>query len=180
MKKGYFIILIMVKIMKDDKVIKIGLLFYICSIFGYFYELLLNYINTHKIFSHGFFKGPWLPVYGTGAVFLTFINKYKNNPLLIFLLSFLITGGVEYSIGFILLHLFKMRLWDYTGMFLNIDGLVCFLSAFCFGIGGLLVTYVIYPLINKFVNKINKQKIISLLSLLSLCFMGDVIATMLK
>ena len=141
--------------MENEKVIKLGVLFYMCSILGYFYELILNYLHTHKIFSHGFLKGPWLPIYGTGSLVIILINKYKKYPLVIFLLSFILTGIVEYTGGLLLLKVLKMRLWDYTGMFLNIDGLVCFLSAFCFGIGGLIVIYIIYPLIDKLLKKVN-------------------------
>ncbi len=167
-------------VMENDKLIKLSVLFYICSILGYFYELILNYLKTHKIFSHGFLNGPWLPVYGTGAVILALLDNYKNHPIIIFILSFFLTGLVEYTSGLILIKIFKMRLWDYTGMFLNIDGLVCFLSAFCFGIGGLLIIYLIYPLINKLIKKIDKRFLKNLLALITITFSSDIIATFLK
>ena len=166
--------------MENDKLIKLSVLFYICSILGYFYELFLNYLKNHKIFSHGFLNGPWLPIYGTGAVILTLLDKYKNHPLTIFVLSFFLTGLVEYTGGLILLKILKMRLWDYTGMFLNIDGLVCFLSAFCFGIGGLLIIYLVYPLIEKIIKKIDKRFLKNLLTLITIIFSSDIIATILK
>ena len=167
-------------IMENDKIVKLSVLFYICSILGYFYELILNYIHTHKIFSHGILNGPWLPIYGTGAVILNILNKYKDYPFVIFILSFFLTGLVEYTSGLILLKILKMRLWDYTGLFLNIDGLVCFLSAFCFGIGGLLVIYLINPLIEKLINTFPSKYLKSLLIILTIFFSGDIIATIIK
>ena len=108
------------------------------------------------------------------------LNKYRKKPFVIFALSFLLTGILEYVCGFLLLKILKMRLWDYTGYFLNINGFVCLLSAFCFGIGGLLVIYLIYPLIKKIYEKINKRFLKVILSIISLIFLSDVIATILK
>ena len=161
----------------NDLVIKIGLIFYISSILGYIYELILCYYYTGEFFSHGFLSGPWLPIYGIGSLLILLINKYKDKPLIIFILSFLITGILEYTSGLFLLKVFKMRLWDYTGRLFNIDGLVCLLSAFCFGIGGLIVTYLIDPLVNKILQIFSKEKITKFLNILNSMFIGDIIAT---
>ncbi len=143
--------------MKNEIVIKIGVMFYLCSILGYFYELILNLFYNGKLYSHGILNGPWLPIYGVGSLIILLLNKYKKKPLVIFILSFLLTGALEGISGFVLLKLAKKRLWDYTGHFLNIGGFVCFLSAFCFGIGGLLVIYLIYPLVKKIIEKIKRE-----------------------
>ena len=165
---------------KEDLIIKLAILFYFCSILGYIYELILNFIYSGKLFSHGILYGPWLPIYGTGSLLIMLFSKYKKKPLLIFILSFFITGLLEYICGFILLTFFKMRLWDYTGYFLDIGGHVCLLSAFCFGLGGLLITYLIYPFIEKLYNKINKNLIKIILTIVSSIFLIDIIATTLK
>lgn len=47
--------------------------------------------------------------------------------------------------------------WDYTGLFLNIDGYVCLRSVLTFGIGGILLIYLIEPLICKFISNIKKK-----------------------
>ncbi len=164
----------------NDLVIKIGLIFYISSILGYIYELILCYYYTGEFFSHGFLSGPWLPIYGIGSLLILLINKYKDKPLIIFILSFLITGFLEYTSGLFLLKVFKIRLWDYTGRLFNIDGLVCLLSSFCFGLGGLIVTYLIEPLVNKIFQVFPKEKITKFLDILNSLFVGDIIATSLN
>ena len=164
----------------NDLIVKIGLIFYISSILGYIYELILCYFYTGKVFSHGFLFGPWLPIYGIGSLIILLINKYKDKPLIIFTLSFLITCILEYTSGLFLLKVFKMRLWDYTNYFLNIDGLVCMLSAFCFGMGGLIVTYLLEPLVNKILQVFAKEKITIILNVLSSLFVSDIIATTLN
>ncbi len=163
--------------MYSEKIIKLSVLFYLTSILGYFYELILTYFHNHKLFSYGILNGPWLPIYGTGAVVLMLLSKYKDNPFAVFLLSFILTGLVEFLSGLILLYLFKMRLWDYTGHFLNINGLVCFLSAFFFGLGGLFIIYVLYPLVEKIYDFVNEKILKRILTIITLFFSGDIIAT---
>jgi len=167
-------------IKKEDLIIKLAILFYLCSILGYIYELILCFIYSGKIFSHGILSGPWLPIYGTGSLLIMLFNKYRKNPFLVFVLSFFVTGILEYICGVILLNVFKMRLWDYTGYFLDIGGHVCFLSAFCFGIGGLFITYLVYPFIKKFYNKANKKVTKIILEIISGLFLIDIIASILK
>ncbi len=166
--------------MDSDLIINLGTLFYISSILGYFYELIICYCYNQKIYSHGFLKGPWLPIYGLGAVLLTSLEKFRDNLPKIFFLSFFLAGCLEYAGGYFLLKVMKMRLWDYTGNFLNIDGLVCFLSAVTFGIGGILVVYVLYPEIKKWTKKINKENLKKCLAILSSVFIGDLVASILK
>lgn len=165
---------------KNNNVIKLGVLFYLCSIIGYLYEFILSLIVDGKFLSHGILYGPWLPIYGTGALLITLLNKYRKKPLLIFILSFFITGILEYVCGYLLLHYLDMRLWDYRGWFLNIDGFVCFISAFCFGIGGLLITYFLMPLINKMLKKININLIKTILVGLSTLFFIDILFAIFK
>ena len=73
-----------------------------------------------------------------------------------------------------------MRLWDYRDWILNIDGFVCFASAFCFGVGGLVIIYLINPLIEKIIKKVNNKFLKVVISLLTGLFIIDVIFTILK
>ena len=165
---------------KNNNVVKLGIIFYLCSIIGYLYELILNLFFDGKLISHGILFGPWLPIYGTGSLLLSLIYKYRRKPLLIFLLSFFITGILEYICGYLLLNFLDMRLWDYRGWFLNINGFVCFLSAFCFGIGGLLITYFIIPLVEKILKKYNNKNIKIMLGILTFFFTIDVLVAIFK
>lgn len=162
-------------------IVEIGLLFYLCSFIGYIYELILNYYFTHKIYSHGFFKGTFLPIYGIGSILIVvLLNKYKNNFLKFIIYSFFLTGSFEYLGGIFLLKIFKMRLWDYTNYIFNINGLVCPLSAFCFTLGSILIIYYIYPYIKKIVKKFKRKYLNILLSFLNGLFCFNVIATLKK
>lgn len=165
---------------KNNNLIKLAILFYLCSIIGYIYEMILCFIYNGKFLSHGILYGPWLPIYGTGSLLISCLSKYRKHPILIFILSFFISGILEYLCGFLLLKYLDMRLWDYRGWFLNINGFVCLISAFIFGIGGLLITYVLLPFINVILKKANKNCINSILIGLTSIFSIDVLATIFK
>lgn len=166
--------------MKKDIVVKLGLLFYFCNIVGYLYELILHFIYNGNFSSHGILYGPWLPIYGVGSLLFMLFYKFRYNPVLIFFLSFFSSGVLEYFTGLFLLKVLKKRLWDYTGMFLNISGHICLLSLLIFSVGGLLITYIIYPLIERIYHIVDKKILEKLLYILSFLFLIDVVASIIK
>ena len=162
---------------KKEKIIYWILIFLIGSLIGGVYEEIFYYVTENTISNRGFFYGPYLPVYGWGSVLLMLIlRKLKKPPILIFILSMLITGIVEYITGYIMYAIYERVWWDYTGLFLNIGGYVCFRSVFTFAIGTIGLIYFIEPYLNKFIKKHFKSS--SLISWLFLIiFIGDSIIT---
>ena len=129
------------------------LIFLFGSLVGFIYEELFYLIVDKKIVYQGFLYGPYLPIYGWGCLGLLSLKKVKKHPSLVFLLAILITGILEYISGFMLLKIFNRTWWDYTGLFLNIKGLVCLRSVLTFAIGSLLLNYILIPIIDKYYNK---------------------------
>lgn len=168
------------EVYEKNNIIKIGLLFYICSIIGYIYEMTLCLIDNGKFLSHGILYGPWLPIYGVGACLIYPLKKYRKRPLVIFALSLIFSSVLEWLCGYLLLNFLNMRLWDYQGWFLNIDGFVCFLSAFIFGCGGIFIIYFLLPVVEKIIRNCKRKNLIILLSGLSTIFIIDLICTIFK
>ena len=139
------------------------LIFLFGSLVGFIYEELFYLIVDKKIVYQGFLYGPYLPIYGWGCLGLLSLKKVKKHPSLVFLLAVLITGVLEYISGFMLLKIFNRTWWDYTGLFLNIDGFVCLRSVITFGIGALLLIYIFEPLIIKFWK--NKSKLVRVIAI---------------
>lgn len=162
---------------KENNLVKLAILFYMCSIIGYIYEMILCFIYNGKFLSHGILYGPWLPIYGTGALLISLLNKYRKHPILIFILSFFITGILEYICGFLLLKFLNLRLWDYRSWFLNINGFVSLFSSIVFAIGGLIIIYGLLPLIKMIIKKINNKYLKAIIGILSSLFTVDILAT---
>lgn len=136
-----------------NKLIYYFMIFILGAFVGYLYEVIFYYINLGFFNNWGIMYGPWLPIYGIGAVFLSFFKVFKKKPVLLFLSSIVITGLVEYIIGYIAFNVLNLRLWDYRGLFLNIKGLVCFRSVITFSIGSLFLIYLFEPIILKLCEK---------------------------
>ncbi len=136
-----------------DKILYYFIIFILGAISGYIYEVIFYYITLGILNNWGILYGPYLPIYGIGAVFLSTLKPLKKKPIILFLLSIIITGLVEYIIGYISVNVFNQRLWDYTGLFLNIDGLVCLRSLVTFSIGSLILHYLLLPVVDKYYTK---------------------------
>lgn len=122
------------------------LIFMIGCFVGWIYEEIFYLVVDHKLINSGFLYGPYLPVYGWGAVFLNLLLKrFKKYPMLVFLLSILITGVLEYITGDIMFKIYNRTWWDYTGLFLNIGGYVCLRSVLSFSVGAMFLIYFIEP-----------------------------------
>lgn len=111
--------------------------FFVASITGFLWEVLIFLVKEGRFRNRGFLYGPWLPVYGIGAVlFFVLLCKKKSHPLTVFLLSLFIGTGLELVIGWFLDTWWGLRYWDYTTYFLNFHGYICLFSAAGFGIAG--------------------------------------------
>jgi len=134
---------------------------------GWIYEVILEFSYGHGFVNRGFLHGPYLPVYGFGALLILFtiqpfskqkikLGKVLVTPLITFLLIFLLTSVVEYCAGVILDVFFNKRLWDYSDEILNINGLVCLMASLKFATGGTVFLYLLQPWFEKLVYKIPK------------------------
>lgn len=160
---------------------KVMLLIFIVGCFvGYVYEEIFCLVVDNELVNRGFLYGPYLPVYGFGAIFLTLLLKpFKKNPILIFILSMLVTGVVEYITGYAMWEIWHQRWWDYTGLFLNLDGYICLRSLLTFAIAALFLIYIIEPYIVKNIKKTSRRNINIFLILYYLILIIDLILTLL-
>ena len=160
----------------NNKLKKYILIFFLGAFVGFIYEVIFYFLTENRLDNAGILYGPWLPIYGLGAILITLLpSKLKKKPILLFLSIILTTGILEYFIGYIDLKFFHERLWDYRGLFLNINGFVCLRSVLTFAVGGLALVYLIEPFINKLLDNKKYQKIISgILLILIFIFIIDI------
>ena len=159
----------------NQKILYLILIFMIGAVVGYIYEVIFYLIQDHQLINRGVLYGPYLPIYGAGAVFIYFLKPLKKHPILLFISSMLITGILEYIIGLYCLKINNIRLWEYTGLFMNIQGLVCLRSVITFAIGGLILIYIVDPLLEKKVLKMKQNTKLAICSTFILIFITDII-----
>jgi len=141
------------------RLLSLFLIFIVGSMIGWVYEELYYLLDDHLLLNRGFMYGPWLPVYGIGTLLmLGLLFRFRGNPLLAFLGGAVVCGVLEYIAGAAVLHFLHERLWDYTGLFLNINGFVCLRSVITFGVGALLLFYLVQPVTNHFLSKMKDRQ----------------------
>ena len=170
--------------LREKYIPRILLVFVIGGIFGFIYEEIFYRIDLGYFVKRGTTYGPWIPIYGFGAVaILLLTRRHRSSPLKVFLLSQLITGTIELLTGFILHRGFGVRLWDYNveiWNWLNIGGYICLRSVLFFGVSGLLLSYVVYPLLCHVTEPMGKKKVIALAVLPSSLFILDILVNVIK
>ena len=80
---------------------------------------------------------------------------------------------LEYGTGYLLEKAWGVRWWDYSEMFLNLDGHICLASCLMFGVGGVLLMFVLAPIYTALYHKV-PAKVRTIVSLLLLVlFIAD-------
>lgn len=149
------------------------LIFLTGCLVGWIYEEFFYWATEGLLRNRGILYGPWLPIYGVGALAIYAMKPVKKQPVLLFLLCAAVSGIVEYIIGYAGLHLLGLRLWDYRGLLLNIDGIICLRSVLSFALMGLVFHYWLEPAAERMVKKMNPHTIRSVCLLLLLLFLAD-------
>ena len=146
------------------------LIFFIVAIFGYIFEVLLHLFQYGEIVKRGTLQGPWLPIWGAGGVaMLVLLKPFRKNPFAYFVLAMLVSGIIEYGTSVYLELVHHMSWWDYHGYFLNLNGRICLEGLLLFATGGILITYIVAPILGNLLDKVSKKlKIITCIILVSI------------
>lgn len=147
---------------KEENIVLIIQIILISAIFGFIYETIFYRIDLGYFVKRGYTIGPWLPIYATGGLLIYLSNiKNKNNILKIFINSAVMCGLLEFIVGYLLLHISHIRLWDYNTEILNygnIGGYICLRSVLFFGLSGVFLMNIVLQLITKIINKYQSKK----------------------
>ena len=150
------------------------LLFFLFSIIGWCWEVVLHLLSEGTFVNRGVLHGPWLPIYGTGGVLvLLTLYKLRDKPWLEFWATVAVCGVVEYFTAYYLETVYDRRWWDYAGYFLNLHGRICAEGLLVFGLGGMAVVYGVAPLFDNLLHKVRRSVLIGLCAALIALFCVD-------
>ena len=151
-------------------------IFIIYSFLGWLMEVLLVSFQQRKITARGFLIGPWCPIYGFGALFVTLLlKKYYEDPIVLFIMSFLLGTILEYITSYLMEKIFKARWWDYTNHKFHINGRVSLTTSLGFGLLGVILVYVFNPFFLKIISNIPNILFNTIMIIILLIFISDVI-----
>ena len=139
---------------------KLFWIFMVGNVVGFVLETLDALVTTHEFQVRvGLVFGPFIPVYGLGAVAITLLlsRMYSQKDIMIFLASMFIGGGFEYLCSFVQQAVFGTVSWEYSDSPLNIGGRTNLMFSFFWGILGMLWVKDLYPAMSRIIQKIPKR-----------------------
>lgn len=144
------------------------------SIIGWTAETLFIILKTKKFVDRGFLIGPYCPIYGWGSILMVlYLTQYKDNILTVFILGVVICSILEYLTSYFMEILFKTRWWDYSNKKFNLNGRICGENCLLFGLGGIIVIYLIHPTLSKLILSIPTNIFINISIILMIIFIID-------
>ena len=157
-----------------QKLIYILFLFFITAILGEMMETIYVFLLFQKFDIGGFMYGPWRPIYGFGCLLLYFITrKVKGGNLAIFFQCFFICSIFEYLSSYFLELIFNRTWWDYSHLFLNLNGRICLYHSLIWGSLGILFLKYIEPFLLKIFQKIDFKKMTIFITILFFLYQID-------
>ena len=163
--------------MRHYPVCAVILLFFIFCMFGWFWEVALHLLQAGEFVNRGVLHGPWLPIYGNGAILiLLLLYRLRKKPFAEFTAIIIVCGVIEYMTSLILEFLHGgAKWWDYTGYYLNLNGRICAEGLLVFGVGGMAFIYVLAPMLDNLIEQIQLKILVPLCTVLLLVYCVDTV-----
>lgn len=125
------------------------------SILGWIVESIYMSICNRRLTNRGFVKGPFIPIYGIGALTVFFtLRPYSGNAIALFLLGSLLATTIEYITAVIMKHVFGEIWWDYNGKPFNYKGIICLESSIAWGFYTIFLFMFLHNFVAGIVNSI--------------------------
>lgn len=119
--------------------------FYFYCFFGWIFESSFVSLKSRKFVNRGFMRGPFLPIYGSGAIMMLVVSMpFQDNILLTYIAGCMGATVLELVTGVIMEALFKVRYWDYSNQRFNYKGHICLSSTIAWGFLTILMTEVVH------------------------------------
>lgn len=144
--------------------------FYFYCFFGWCFESCYVSLKSRRWVNRGFMKGPFLPLYGSGAILLLVVSKpFIGHWWAVYIAGCIGATILEYFTGVTMEALFKVRYWDYSNQPFNFQGHICLGCTLAWGGLTLLMNYVIHKPVERLVFMI-PGNVLTIVTLLLTCY----------
>ena len=126
--------------------------FYFYCFFGWVFESTYVSVKSRKFVNRGFMRGPFLPIYGSGAIMMLVVSMpFQDNLILTYLAGCVGATVLEFVTGTVMEALFKVRYWDYSNQKFNYKGHICLGSTLAWGFLTIFMTDFLHRGVEKLV-----------------------------
>ena len=165
-----------VRYLRTYTILSIVMIFFIFSFVGWSWEVCLHLVKDGVFVNRGVMHGPWLPVYGSGvSLIVVLLARWRGTPYKEAFLTLLLCGTLEYLTSYYLEVTKGMRWWDYTGYILNLNGRICAEGLIVFVVGGMAAVYVLVPMIDTALSRVNTKTLRIISVTLVIAFAADMV-----
>lgn len=128
--------------------------FFYCFL-GWIWESMYISLYERKWVNRGFLYGPFIPIYGFGAMIVLLVTSSVQDSIpMIFLTGMLSATVLEYGTGMVMERLFHARYWDYSRNRFHLNGYICPVCSFGWGVFSVVQIKLLHPLFEKAVLEI--------------------------
>lgn len=157
-------------------------MFFICAFAGWCVEVFLKYRQFHRFINRGFLTGPWLPIYGFGAVLIKLtvgaVSPLESSYSTTFVIAFIVCGLAEYMTSWVLEKIFHARWWDYSQKPMNLNGRIWIGNLVLFGLAGVVIVKFVDPLLTQFLSRFSLRGKSIVAGVLLAVFLADFVVSM--
>ena len=151
--------------------------FYMYCFFGWCFESAWVSFKSRKWVNRGFMRGPFLPLYGSGAIMMLVVSMpFQDNVLLTYFAGVVGATVLEYITGVTMEALFKVRywhIWDYSNRPFNFRGHICLTSSIAWGFLTILMTRVVHRPISDFILSLPGRAVVYVTALVTIYMVMD-------
>lgn len=155
------------------------LIFYFYCFAGWCFESAYVSIKNRQLTNRGFMRGPFLPIYGSGAVMMLVISMpfqglaFPERAVYTYLAGCVGATALEYVTGAAMEALFKVRYWDYSEKRFQFRGHICLGSSLAWGFITIAMTELIHAPVERAVTAIPGQELAALTLILTAYVFAD-------
>lgn len=148
--------------------------FIIYSFLGWIWESSYVSIKSKKWINRGFIAGPFVTIYGVGAVMVYVILRPLTGRVIeLYFGGVVVATLLEYVTGVLMEAIFHTNWWDYSDKKFNFQGKICLGSSVAWGFFTLALFYILQPFVASILDSVPRQIGVILIDVWLVCYAVD-------
>ena len=148
-----------------------------CNI-GWVQESVIESLYHRRPVNRGFLKGPYIPIYGFGGMFLLICCvPFKDNGFLVYFVGMLGCTVLEYFVGWLLESIFHKQFWDYSMLKFTYKNRISLISSLFWGLLALFMVYILHGIVDWVLGVVPNIVMMIYTMVMSLAMLVDFIVT---
>lgn len=132
--------------------------FIIYCVCGWLWESAYCSFKARRWINRGFLMGPYIPIYGSGAllVYLT-LYPFRDQLWIVYIGGVIFPSMLEFITSWTMEKLFAARWWDYSHEKFNIQGRICLWISLFWGLFSVIMVEILHPAVLMLIDKMPRR-----------------------